>query len=295
MNVQLQKAISINLGKDMVMKNSQKILRFLSISILSSLLVIGCNRLSNIQLENPIQATPLTQLTVSAAASLKDIMEEIELLYQKEHPETKIIYNFASSGSLKRQIEQGAPVDVFISAASDQMDALEKQELLLTETRRDLLKNQIVLITPASNRKNNLKIDDFYDLTTKKVTRIALGEPKSVPAGKYAHEVLNYFKIADKVNSRAIYAKDVRQVLNYVATDNVDAGIVYRTDAQFSDRVQIVATAPEKTHSPVIYSIAALEDSDDPEAANELIEFLTTPEAQAIFKEYGFDLVVSDQ
>ena len=108
-------------------------------------------------------------------------------------------------------------------------------------------------------------------------------------------EVLNSFKIADKVNSKAVYGKDVRQVLNYVATGNVDAGIVYRTDAQVSDNVQIVATAPENTHSPVIYPIAVIKDSDNPEAANELIEFLSTPEAQAIFEEYGFVSVISDQ
>ncbi|MDJ0689364.1 MAG: molybdate ABC transporter substrate-binding protein [Xenococcaceae cyanobacterium MO_188.B32] len=274
------------------MKNYRKILEFLSISILSLLLVAGCNYLSIIQVENPSQATSLTQLTVSVAASLKNAIEEIEPLYEKKHPETKIIYNFASSGSLQRQIEQGAPVDVFISAATDKMDVLEKQGILLTETRRDLLKNQMVLVVPVSKRKNNLKVDNFSDLTTKKVTRVALGEPKSVPAGKYAQEVLNYFKIADKVNYKAVYAKDVRQVLNYVATGNVDAGIVYRTDALSVDRVQIVATALKNTHSPVIYPIAAIEDSDNPEAAKELIEFLTTPEAQAVFEEYGFDVVI---
>ena len=270
------------------MKNRQKILGFLSIGILSLLLVVGGDRLNHIQPGNPSIATPSTQLTVSAAASIKNFMEEIGLIYQQEHPETEIIYNFASSGSLQRQIEQGAPVDVFISAATKQMDALEKQELLLTETRRDLLKNQMVLVTPASNKNNNLKVDNFDDLTIKEITPIALGKPESVPVGKYAQEVLNSFKIADKVNSKAVYGKDVRQVLNYVATGNVDAGIVYRTDAQVSDNVQIVATAPENTHSPVIYPIAVIKDSDNPEAARELVEFLTTPEVQAVFEEYGF-------
>ena len=277
------------------MKNRNRILSFLSISILSLLLVVGGDLLNNIQLENPSIATPSTKLTVSAAASLKNVMEEIEPIYQQEHPETEIIYNFASSGSLQRQIEQGAPVDVFICAATDKMDALEKQGLLLTETRRDLLKNQMVLVTPASNSKSNLKLDNFEDLTTKKTTAIALGEPKSVPAGKYAQEVLNSFKIADQVNSKAVYGKDVRQVLNYVATGNVDAGIVYRTDAKVSDNVQIVATAPENTHSPVIYPIGVIKDSDQPEAATELIKFLTSSEAQAVFEEYGFVSVTSNQ
>ena len=275
------------------MKNHQKILKFLSISILSLLLVFGWNRLSNIHLENPSQATLSIQLTVSAAASLKDVMEEIETLYQQEHPLTEIIYNFASSGSLQRQIEQGAPVDVFISAATKQMDALERQDLLLTETRRNLLKNQMVLVIRASNQKNNQKVDNFNDLTAKEINTIALGEPKSVPAGKYAQEVLTYFKIVDKVNSKAVYGKDVRQVLNYVATGNVEAGIVYRTDAQVSDNVKIAAIAPETSHSPVMYPMAVIKDSDNPGAATELVEFLTTPEAQAVFEEYGFVPVIS--
>ncbi|VEP17373.1 putative ABC transporter substrate-binding lipoprotein YvgL [Hyella patelloides LEGE 07179] len=275
------------------MKKQKKILYFLSLSILSLFLIVGCDRLSNISLEKPSIATPSTQLTVSAAASLKNVMEEIEPIYQQKHPETEIIYNFASSGSLQRQIEQGAPVDVFISAATNQIDALEKQDLLLIETRQDLLKNQMVLVTPESHAKNDLKIDNFEDLTTKEITMIALGEPESVPAGKYAQEVLTSFEIADKVNSKAVYGKDVRQVLNYVATGNVDAGIVYRTDAQVSDNVQIVATAPETSHSPVIYPIAVMKDSDNSEAATQLIEFLTTPEAQAVFKEHGFVSVVS--
>ena len=283
----------------MIIQN--KILGFLSISILPWLLVVGCapqsgslrDRISNSLLENPSQAAPSTQLIVSAAASLKNVMEEIEPLYQKKHPETEIIYNFASSGSLQRQIEQGAPVDVFISAAVTKMDALEKQDLLLRETRRDLLKNQIVLVAPKSNKNNSLKLDSFDDLTTNKITTIALGEPNSVPAGQYAQQVSTSFKIANKVNSQAVYAKDVRQVLNYVTTGNVDAGIVYRTDAQVSDNVQIVATAPETSHSPVIYPIAVIKDSDNLDTASELIEFLTTPEVQTVFEEYGFDLVIS--
>jgi molybdate transport system substrate-binding protein len=275
------------------MKITKKILVFLSISILSLLLVLGCDRLNNIQLENPSQATASTQLTVSAAASLKEALEEIELVYQQKHPETEITYNFASSGSLQRQIEQGAPVDVFISAATTQMNALEKQGLLRTETRQNLLQNQMVLVTPIGHKQNTIKINNFDDLTTKAVTTIALGEPESVPAGKYALEVLNFFKIADQVNSKAVYAKDVRQVLNYVATGNVDAGIVYRTDAQVSGNVEIVATAPETSHTPVIYPIAAIKDRNNPEVAVELIEFLTTPEAQAVFQKYGFVSVVS--
>ena len=277
------------------MKKPRKILGFLSISMLSLLLIIGCEHLSNLSLESPSRANSSTQLIVSAAASLKDAMEEIQPLYQQQHPETEIIYNFASSGSLQRQIEQGAPVDIFISAATNKMENLDNQNLLLRETRRDLLKNQMVLVVPLNNRKSNLKLDNFDDLTTKEITTVGLGEPKSTPAGKYAQEVLTSFGIADRVNSKAVYGKDIRQVLNYVATGNVDAGIVYRTDALVSDNVEIVATAPENTHSPVIYPVAVIKDSDNLETATEAIEFLTTPEVLSVFEEYGFLTVNSEQ
>lgn len=273
--------------------NKQKIQGFFSIAILAFVLFLGWNnQRRDTASKNSSQASSTIELIVSAAASLKHVMEEIEPLYEQQYPHIDIIYNFASSGSLQRQIEQGAPVDVFISAANKQMDALEQQGLLLTKSRRDLLQNQIVLVVPRDHLKNNLQenfhIDNFPDLTNQKVQTIALGEPESVPAGKYAQEVLNSFQITETVNSKAVYGKDVRQVLNYVATGNVDAGIVYRTDAQLSAQVEIVAIAPKTSHSPVIYPIAVIKDSHVQEAATELIDFLNTPSAQAVFEDYGF-------
>lgn len=267
------------------MKTKQP-LQLITIGLFASFVTLGCNN-TPIQQENLSTVIPTTELTISAAASLKDALEEIKPLYQEEYPDTEIIYNFGSSGSLQRQIEQGAPVDVFISAAVDKMDALEKQGLIASESRQDLLKNQMVLIVPTES-KTAENIADFRDLTTEKANNIALGEPESVPAGKYAQEVLTSLQIAESVNAKAVYGKDVRQVLNYVATGNVDAGIVYRTDAQSTEYVKIVATASEDTHSPVIYPIAVLQDSKNAEAANNLVEFLGTPEAQAIFEEHGF-------
>jgi len=275
------------------MKNS-KISSFFSLGIVSLLFLTGCESPETSQLENSSQETTANQLTVSAAASLQDVMKAIKPLYEEAYPDREIVYNFASSGSLQRQIEQGAPVDVFMSAAVDKMDALAEKDLIITETRRDLLKNQMVLVIQEGN-KANLNITDFEDLSTEKVNLIALGEPESVPAGRYAQDVLNSFNIADKVNAKAVYGKDVRQVLNYVATGNVEAGIVYRTDAQDSDNVEIIATAPEDSHSPVIYPVAVIKDSDTPEVGKELIEFLTTEEAQAVFEDYGFVPVTSDQ
>ena len=225
------------------------------------------------------------KLTVSAAASMQDALQEIANLYNQKQPQAKIVFNFGSSGSLQHQIEQGAPIDLFISAAPQQMDRLEQQELLLSETRKDLVKNQMVLVVP----QDKAQINDFSDLGKQSVEQIALGEPNSVPAGQYAREILTNLNLSDKVASKAVYAKDVRQVLNYVATKNTDAGIVYQTDAR-NAKVKIVATAPETAYSPVVYPVAVVRDSKNSLAARQMLEFLFTPEAQAIFKRYGFML-----
>jgi molybdate transport system substrate-binding protein len=232
-----------------------------SIILFSSLSLI-------INLQNTY-ADPKTELTVSAAASLRESLLSVQSIYQTNKPNNQIIYNFGSSGSLQQQIEQGAPVDIFISAASKQMDELQKKGLIVNDTRKNLLKNKIVLIVP----KDNQTIVNFRDLATNKVKSIALGEPESVPAGKYARKVLSYLGILDNVKSKAVYGKDVRQVLNYVATGNVDAGIVYLTDAKTSSSVKVVEIAPEKSYSPVVYSIAAIKNSKKLKEAKELISF----------------------
>ncbi|MFP4007925.1 MAG: molybdate ABC transporter substrate-binding protein [Spirulinaceae cyanobacterium] len=266
--------------------NTKKSLQLLGISLITSALTLGCNNTS-LPENNLSNVIPTTELTVSVAGSLKDAMEEIKPLYQEEYPDTEIIYNFASSGSLQRQIEQGAPVDVFISAAVGKMDAIEKQGLIDPKTRQNLIKNQLVLIVPTES-KNAESIADFKDLTAENIKIIALGESESVPAGQYAQEVLSFFEITAQVNDKAIYGKDVHQILNYVATGNVDAGILYQTDAQSSDYVKIAAKAPDRSHTPIIYPIAVLQDSKNAEAANEFVAFLATPEAQEIFEEHGF-------
>lgn len=225
-----------------------------------------------------------SSLTVSAAISLKDALAEIKRLYQKSPPNVQITYNFGSSGSLQQQIEQGAPVDIFISAANKQMDALESQNLLLPNSRHTLVTNQLVLITPKSE---NI-VTKIQDLTKPEVTKIALGEPKSVPAGKYSEEVLKYYKILDQVKSKIIYGKDVRQVLTYVETGNVNAGLVYATDAKTSTKVRIVATAPQQSHSPIVYPIAILKDSKNQNTAKAFDKFLISNQAKNVFKKYGF-------
>lgn len=225
-----------------------------------------------------------TSLTVSAAISLKDALDAVTPLFAKSHPEVVIHYNLGASGTLQQQIEQGAPVDVYISASPDQMDALAKQNLLLTDTRQDLVGNRVVLIVPA----NATGISNFDDLRSLNVKVVAVGEPQTVPAGKYGQEVLTHMGLYQTLKPKLVFAKDVRQVLTYVASGNADAGIVYATDAKSTSQVRVVATASEDSHSPVLYPVAVLKDSKDISAARKFVAFLRSPSAQAVFEEFGF-------
>ncbi len=224
------------------------------------------------------------EVTVSAAISLKDVLDEISGLYRTENPGVAIHFNLGASGTLQRQIEQGAPVDLFISASSNQMDSLASHALILADTRKDLVKGSIVLIAP----EGRASIAGFQDLVRPEVKVIAIGDPQTVPAGKYAQEVLTHFGLYDKLKPKFVLAKDVRQVLTYVETGNADAGIVYLTDARTSSRVSVITTAPEDSHSPVVYPVAIIAGSKNVAAAKAFEEFLLGPKASTIFKKYGF-------
>lgn len=224
-------------------------------------------------------------LTISAAISLKDALDEIIQLYRAQAPEVAIHTNYGASGTLQRQVEEGAPVDIFVSASADQMSALESEGLILAGTRLNLVRNSVVLIAP----KGTHEVSGFGDLARPAVKTIAIGEPQTVPAGKYAQEVLTHFGIYDSLKPKLVLAKDVRQVLTYVATGNADAGIVYATDAKTSSQVVVVATAPADSHDPVVYPAAIMKSSKDAAAAKAFLEFLDGSKARAIFKRYGFD------
>lgn len=253
--------------------------------LVACLTVIGCSvEPSSNASSSGVGDQGAIALTISAAASLQDVLGEIQPVYEAAHPGNTVVYNFASSGSLQQQIEQGAPVDVFLSASPKQINALEEKGLLLEGTRRDLVKNTIVLVTPLNTRN----VTTFDDLKQDRVTKLSIGEPESVPAGQYSKEILESLGLYDAIQSKIVFAKDVRQVLSYVETGNVDAGLVYSTDATISDQVQIVATAPEQTHSPIVYPGAVIIDSQHPDAATEFLEFLETEAAIAMFTDYGF-------
>jgi molybdate transport system substrate-binding protein len=231
-----------------------------------------------------IDAQPMDELTVSAAISLKDALEELASQYKREQPGIQIHLNLGGSGTLQRQIEQGAPVDIFVSASPKEMDSLESQGLLLPGTRRNIVRNELVLIVPA----DTAFVSDFLALAKPAVKTIAIGEPQTVPAGKYAQEVLTHFGLYEQLKPKLVLAKDVRQVLTYVETGNADAGMVYATDAKISKKVSVVATAPKDSHSPVLYPAAVIKNSSNPAAAKNFLEFLAGEKARAIFERYGF-------
>jgi molybdate transport system substrate-binding protein len=186
---------------------------------------------------------------------------------------------------LQKQIEQGAPADLFISAAPKQMDALDQKNLIQKPTRKNLLENQLVLIVP---KKSSMDVTAYDDLTKDRVKKFSIGEPETVPAGQYAQQVLKKIDLWDKVKDKAVLAKDVRSVLTYVETGNVEAGIVYQTDAAVSDKVQIVSAAPAGSHQPIIFPIAVLTGAKQPKAAEEFLTYLCSAEAKIIFEKHGF-------
>jgi len=255
-----------------------KYARFLLAILLASAITTG----SRATPDGPAAAA--NEITVSAAISLKDALDEISALYQKSKPGVTVRLNLGGSGTLHRQVEQGAPVDVFISASPEEINALASHGLLLAGTRHDLLRNRVVLVVPIGKSP----VMSFQDLASPGVKEIAIGEPQTVPAGKYAQQVLTHLGLYDRLKAKLVFSKDVRQVLTYVETGNVDAGIVYETDALTSRKVRVVATAPDGSHSPVIYPVAIMKTSKNPAAARDFESFLVGPPARAIFQKYGF-------
>lgn len=234
------------------------------------------------------QAAPAAapvEINVSAAVSLKDALAEIQANYAKKSPNVKLVFNLGASGSLQKQIEQGAPADIFISAAPKQMDELEAKNLVHKATRRNLVENKLVLVVPQNS---TLGLARFEDLTNAGVQKLSVGEPAVVPAGQYAQQVLQKMGVWERIKDKTVYAKDVRTVLAYVETGNVEAGIVYKTDAAASSKVKIAATAPEGSHQPIVYPAAVLTGAKQQKAAEELLAYMAGPEGKAIFEKYGF-------
>jgi molybdate transport system substrate-binding protein len=230
-------------------------------------------------------------LRVSAAISLQESATEIAKNYKNKTGDD-IVFSFGSSGQLAAQISAGADADLFISAADKQVDDLIKSNDADPATRAIIARNTLVLIVPA-NEKDSPK--SFADLAGTRHKRIAIGDPKTVPAGDYALQTLTALSLADKVKDRLVYATNVRQVLAYVEQGEVAAGIVYATDArQSSGKVNVVATAAEKDHQPINYPAIITKRSRHKDAAARFLDYLKSPEAQKVLTANGFtDPIIS--
>lgn len=225
------------------------------------------------------------RLTVSAAISLKDAFNEMNGLYQSKTGKT-VSFNFGASGALARQIETGAPVDVFASAGATQMDEIAAKNLIDAESRRDFARNTLVLIVPPDSKLN---LTAFPDLTKTDVGKIAVGNPKTVPAGQYTEQLFEKYNLKTNLQSKLIFGEDVRQVLDYLVRGEVDAGIVYQSDASSAgERARVAATAPDDSHQPILYPIAVVRDSRQKSAAQEFINLVISAEGQTVLQKYGF-------
>lgn len=227
-----------------------------------------------------------TEILVAAAASLKNAYEDKLIpMFEEANPGVTVKGTYDSSGKLQTQIEEGLDADVFMSAATKQMKALDEEGMIASDTITDLLENKIVLIVPTGNEK---KLEKFEDI--EKAGSIALGDPASVPAGQYSEEALINLGIWDKIQDKVSFGTNVTEVLNQVAAASADAGIVYATDAaSMADKVEVVAEAPEGSLSKkVIYPVAVVKGTAHEEVAKEFVAFLQTDKAITVFEDYGF-------
>lgn len=224
------------------------------------------------------------EITVSAAASLQNAMRDIGAAYQLAHPGSKVNFNFAASGPLLAQIAQGAPADVFASADVETMDKAQAQNLIKLESRVNFAANELVLISPRSQTAN---LKALADLKKPGIARIAVGTPTSVPAGRYAEAALAQQGLWTELMPKFVFAENVRQALNYVSRGEVDAGLVYRTDALIDpDKVRIDLTVA--TAKPVLYPVAIVAASKNVAASADFIKFVTGQPGQAVLAKHGF-------
>ena len=227
-------------------------------------------------------------LTVSAASSLTNAFRDLGPAFAASHPGTTVVFNFGASDALLAQIAKGASADVFASADPHAMDRAEAQRLLAPGSRRNFVGNALVMITPADS---SFAIKTLADVRRPEVKRVAIGNPASVPAGRYTKAALLAAGLWAAVEPKAVYAQNVRQALDYVARGEVEAGFVYATDAAIvrgkdEDKVRVAASVP--TDTPITYPIAALAGSPNPDAARKFLDFVLTPAAQAVLARHGF-------
>jgi molybdate transport system substrate-binding protein len=226
------------------------------------------------------------ELLISAAVSMKDAVTELGRTFASRRSGVTVRYNFGGSGELQKQIEAGAPVDLFVSAATRQMDALEQRGLILPSSRRVFARNVLVVIRPAGSPADLARPADLLDPRVRKVT---VGNPRTVPVGQYTEESLRALGLWERLEPRLVFAENVRQALDYVARGEVDAGFVYATDVSLRrDRVREAFRPPEDTYGPVTYPVAVIKDSRHPALGQAFIDVLLGADGRAVLRRLGF-------
>ena len=226
------------------------------------------------------------EVTLSVAISMKDAIEELGKGFMASRPGVTLRYNFGSSGELQKQIEAGAPIDLFISAAQRQMDELEQKRLVVSATRRVFARNVLTVIKPADSKIDIAKPADLLDA---RVTKIVIGNPKTVPAGQYAEESLKALGLGEKLQPKLVFSENVRQALDYVARGEVDAGFVYTTDAVTRGAQVKEAFRPaEDTYRPVLYPVAVVTGAKQATLAQAFLDLLVSRNGQATLGRLGF-------
>ena len=224
------------------------------------------------------------EITVFAAASLSESLKEIAADYQKSTGDT-VVFNLAASSLLARQIEAGAPADIFFSADEAKMENLQTKDLIRKETRKSILSNTLVIVVGAEQGSTLISPSD---LATDKVKRLALAEPSSVPAGVYAKEYLQRQKLWDAVDRKIVATENVRACLAAVESGNVDAGIVYQTDVAISKKVKVAYIVPHKEGPSISYPVAIVKESKNLEAAQKFLNYIESESASTVFRKFGF-------
>jgi len=246
--------------------------RILAVALVVVLLAAGAARAQDV--------------TLSVAVSLKEATEELGRSFMATHPGVTLRYNFGASGDLQKQIEAGAPIDVFLSAAQRQMDELEKQNLIVSASRRAFASNVLTVIKPTDSRLDIAKPADLLDA---RVGRNVVGNPKTVPVGQYAQESLRALGLWEPLQPKLVFAENVRQALDYVARGEVDAGFVYTTDA--ATRAQGVKEAfrpPDDSYRPIVYPGAIVAATKQPALARAFLDLLGGPQGRTVLSRFGF-------
>ncbi|ARK23450.1 molybdate ABC transporter substrate-binding protein [Sporosarcina sp. P37] len=267
---------------------------FAAALIILPALLAGCSdsqqteRIDGADRETPKAKTNLAEeaeLLISAAASLTDALEDLKDSFEKTHEGITLTYNFGSSGKLAANIENGAPSDVFLSASSKDMDTMEDKGLIVNESRTDFTSNTLVLI---AHKDSDSTISSFEQIDPASIGHFAVGEPESVPAGRYTKETLEHLNLWQPLQDSLVLSSDVRQVLTYVAMGNADYGTVYSSDAFISDDVKVLAESKPEWHAPIVYPGAVVAESKHQEAAQQFLDYLTGDEGQEALQKFGF-------